>query len=51
MATSAPTVTFTSKRQDFPPWLAELKAQAMVRGAWQHVDPYGPDSPHTAELR
>ncbi|KAH6694995.1 hypothetical protein BKA61DRAFT_262366 [Leptodontidium sp. MPI-SDFR-AT-0119] len=49
MATSAPTVTLTSKREMFPPWLAELKAQAMVRGAWHHVDPDGPDSPHTAD--
>ena len=49
MATLASTVTLTFKREMFPPWLAELRAQAMVRGAWHHVDPDGPDSPHTAD--
>ncbi|KAH6711697.1 hypothetical protein BKA61DRAFT_611436 [Leptodontidium sp. MPI-SDFR-AT-0119] len=37
MATLAPTVTLTSKREMFPPWL-------------YYVDPDGPDSPHTADL-
>ncbi|KAL5326314.1 hypothetical protein ACEPPN_007452 [Leptodophora sp. 'Broadleaf-Isolate-01'] len=50
MVTLALTVTLTSKREMFPPWLVELKAQAMVRGAWHYVDPDGPDSSHTADL-
>ena len=47
---SATSIQLSTDKHSFPPWLAELKAQAITVGAWSQVDPDGPDAPHTASV-